>query len=203
MTLQALQTPSHRVCDQEGDSEWACGRDGAGEKGCPVTPAWLLLPALPWWYTPWCWKSESQVWPCGWDHCLHSVLRECRLRVYTETRALLSGYFGSRGQSHSVAASRREFAAAKWDRGRGLAAVSCTAASAWTGSCRALSTLVPVEPNIRSVPDTTQRGARCSHTPLSGNNVGRPHQKRGLQVLITLQSGNWKLSGKFSFEFRF
>lgn len=74
MTLQAAQTPSHRVCDQEGDSEWACGRDAAGEERCSVTPAWLLLPALPWWYTPWCWESESQVWPCGWDHCLRSCL---------------------------------------------------------------------------------------------------------------------------------
>lgn len=94
---QTVLTPSHRGCDQESDSEWACGTEGVEGEGCLVTPAWSLLPAVPRWYTPSSWAGESQARPCTWDHCPHSVLRECSLLVYTRICSLLSGWFGSGG----------------------------------------------------------------------------------------------------------
>lgn len=146
--------------------EWACGRDGAGEKGArwrqPGYSCQLFLGG-----------THPDVGKVSHRSDLVAGITVCALSwenadsVYTP-RLLPSwvAILAPEARVTVAAAYRREFAAAKWDLGRGLAAVSRTTASAWTGSCWALSKLVPVEPNISNVHDTSQRSARRSYTSL-------------------------------------
>lgn len=92
------------------------------------------------------------------------VLRECSFHVYTRARALLSGWFGCRVSVRVTAAGGREFPVARPDLGRDLAVPSCTAGPACTLSRCTLSKLVPAEPDLRNVRDTSERCQAPSHT---------------------------------------